>query len=127
MEGRSQRAGLGGRASTSPSLKWDDGNTQSRGRVGLVLGSPAGPGCECGWGVPQVADAHQAGAVHLQDSVSQRQPAVGRCGAAREQRLDVEARGAQWRMLEGTRWTQGSVDPNTPVAPERATSAPHLA
>lgn len=50
-------------------------------------------------GVPQVADAHQAVAVHLQDAVSQRQPAIGRCRAAWEQGLDVETGGPQGRVL----------------------------
>lgn len=75
-------------------------------------------------GVPQVADTQQAAAVHLQDLVSQRQPAVSRCGTAREQGLDVEAGGAQGCVLGWGRRGLRALDPNIQVVPAKATSAP---
>jgi hypothetical protein len=71
--------------------------------------------------VPQVADAHQAAAVHLQDSVSQRQSPVRGRGAAREQRLDVEPGGAQGRVLRGKRGLRlcGSQLPLSPTQAPR--------
>lgn len=76
-------------------------------------GGGGGRGGHGGQGaVPQVADAHQAAAVHLQDAVSQRQPPVGGCGAPREQGLDVEPWGAQGCVLGEKRKPQSSVGPS---------------
>lgn len=77
--------------------------------LGFEAAARLGP--RAGWGgvgrggagrVPRVADACQAAAVHLQNAVSQRQPPISCGGAAREQGLDVESRGAQGRVLRET-------------------------
>lgn len=128
-----QRAGGAGPTPSSSLGGGDDRTSQGQPEPDPPAGGPGPaaqwlhcPGCGVSVGVvgvPQVADPGQAAAVHLQDAVPQRQLAVGGRRAAREQGLDVEAGGAQGRVLWGHRGLR-ALWPRQEGGPATATSAP---